>query len=73
MRDTLDAHVARNSSKAKHGERLVSVIGFHNGADIENRVFVLILLTHSVEGAWLRWLSIGGCVVDRNSESDLHS
>lgn len=73
MRDTIDTHVARNSSKAKHWEHFVSVIGFHNLADIENCVFVLVLLTHSVEGAWLCGLSIGGCVVDSDSESDLHS
>ncbi len=68
MRDTIDAHVARNSSKAKHREHFVSIIGFNNLADIKNRVFVLVLLTHSVKRAWLCWLSIRGCVVDSDHD-----
>ena len=42
-------------------------------ANVEDSALILIVLAHIMEGVWIRWLTIRGCVIDSDSERDLPS
>ena len=66
--DSIDSHMARNTSETEHWEHLIIVVGLDNATHIENGFLVLIVRSKVVQRGWIGGLTIGGCVINGKSQ-----
>ena len=62
---------AEDAAEAEGREHLVEVVGLKDGTYLADRLNVLVVGTHVVQGAWVAWVAVGGCEVDSDCQRDL--
>ena len=64
MAHAINAKMSRNTAETENGKASVSVVRFNDRTNVQKAVLVLVSLTQVMERAAIRWVTIGGCVVN---------
>ena len=62
--DTINAKMARDTTKSKHWEAFVCVIRLNYVAYIPESAFILVVITEIVKRILRAWVTVGGCVIN---------
>jgi len=60
----INAKMSRNAAETENGKASVRVVRFHDCTNVQKAVLVLVITAQEMERASIRWVTIGGCVVN---------